>query len=378
LVFLTQLSIEMNEFLNSELLDNTVLRYLICFGAILLAFLFKRFLSKYIAGLFFKLVQKASWNIDKKVFVDLMVQPLDNFVFVLVTLGALDKLKFPTVLDFEVFRTTSRKIMDSVVNAAIIILFIWLLLRIIDFIALVIKRRAGNDNEPSHSQIIIFFGDFFKVVIIIIGVLLLIQFAFHKDISAWLGGVGIATAAIALAAKESLENFIASFIIFFNKPFHLGDLVKVNGVTGNIEKIGLRSTRIRTDQKTYVTVPNKQMVDTIVDNLSLRTYRRADLKLEISLGTTSIQLNQLVEGIRKILQHSDILSGTVLLSDIASNAFIINVEYYCNPIPVADFNAVKQHCNLQIVGLIESLNIELAGHNTEVRLRTESNIPIAK
>ncbi len=368
----------MNELLNRVILDNTVLRYLLCFGAILLAFLFKRFLSKYIAGLFFKIVQKASWNIDKKAFVDLMVQPLDNFVFVLVTLGALDKLKFPAVLDFEVFRTTSRKIMDSLVDAAIIVLFIWLLLRIIDFIALVIKRRAGNDNEPSHSQIIIFFGDFFKVVIIIIGVLLLIQFAFHKDISAWLGGVGIATAAIALAAKESLENLIASFIIFFNKPFQLGDLVKVNNVTGNIEKIGLRSTRIRTDQKTYVTVPNKQMVDTIVDNLSLRTFRRADLKLEISLGTSAIQLNQLVEGIRVILQQSDIISRTVLLNDISSNAFIINVEYYCNPIPIADFNAIKQHSNLQIIGLIESLNIELAGYNTEVRLKTDTSIPVAK
>ncbi len=77
-----------------------------------------------------------------------------------------------------------------------------------------------------------------------------------------------------MATRESLENLIASFIIFFDKPFMVGDLVKVQSITGTVEKIGLRSTRIRTDQKTYVTMPNKQMVDSIMDNLSLRAPRR--------------------------------------------------------------------------------------------------------
>jgi MscS family membrane protein len=266
----------MNSLLDKILFDNTLLSYLICFGIILLAYLIRRYISKYIAGLFFRVLQRASWNIDKKTFVDLMAQPLDNFIFILITIGTLDKLRFPSVLDFDVFHVTSRRIIESLGSAIIIIFFVWLLLRVIDFIAIILRQKAGSATGASHAQVIVFFGDFFKVIIAVIGVLLLIRFAFHKDISAWLGGVGIATAAIALAAKESLENLIASFIIFFNKPFHLGDLVKVNGVTGNVEKIGLRSTRIRTDQKTYVTVPNKQMVDSIVDNLTLRTHN-ADL-----------------------------------------------------------------------------------------------------
>ncbi len=60
-----------------------------------------------------------------------------------------------------------------------------------------------------------------------------------------------------------------------------GDVVKVNMISGAVERIGLRSTRIRTDLKTYVTVPNKQMVDSIVDNLTLRTYRKAEIRLQI-------------------------------------------------------------------------------------------------
>ncbi len=358
----------MNSLLHTIILDNSVLNYLFCFGAILLVFLIRRYVSKYIAGLFYKLLQRASWNIDKKMFVDLMVQPLANFVFVLVTIAALDKLVFPSVLDFDIFHVTSRRIVDSIGSALIIIFFIWLLLRIIDFAAILLRQKAGATNESAHAQVVVFFGDFFKIIIAIIGVLLLIQFAFHKDISAWLGGVGIATAAIALAAKESLENLIASFIIFFNKPFHLGDLVKVNGVTGNIEKIGLRSTRIRTDQKTYVTVPNKQMVDSIVDNLTLRTQRRADMKVEISLGTSSAQLKELVDGIKKVTEQPEIKNKIVVLNEIATNAYIIYVEYYSNPIPIAEFNDLKQRVNLGIIALIESLKIELAGMNTEIKI----------
>ena len=108
-----------------------------------------------------------------------------------------------------------------------------------------------------------------------------------------LTGLSIVGAAVALALRESLENLIASFIIFFDKPFTLGDLVKVQNITGNVEKIGLRSTRIRTDQKTYITVPNKQMVDSILDNLSLRTQLKGELRLQVALSTSSSDLEQI-------------------------------------------------------------------------------------
>jgi MscS family membrane protein len=121
-----------------------------------------------------------------------------------------------------------------------------------------------------------------KVIISIIGVLFILKAAFNQNIGSLLTGLSIVGAAMALAAKESLENLIASFIIFFDKPFFTGDTLKVNNVSGTVEKIGLRSTRIRTTEKTLVTVPNKQMVDSVVDNMSMRTQRRAEIKLVLS------------------------------------------------------------------------------------------------
>jgi len=138
-------------------------------------------------------------------------------------------------------------------------------------------------------------------VISIIGILMILNYAFNLNVGSLITGLSIVGAAIALALRESLENLIASFIIFFDKPFTTGDLVKVQQVTGTVEKIGLRSTRIRTEQKTLVSVPNKQMVDSILDNLSLRTQRRGELKLDIGLNTSSTKLEQLIAGIRGAL-----------------------------------------------------------------------------
>jgi MscS family membrane protein len=198
--------------------------------------------------------------------------------------------------------------------------------------------------------------------------LMIMNFAFGFDVTKLWTGLGIAGAALALAAKESVENLIASFIIFFDKPFTAGDVVKVNGITGNIEKIGLRSTRVRTDQKTYVTIPNKQMVDSIVDNLTLRTQRKAEIRLEISLLTPSATLDELIDGVKKIVTKNLIESSSVFLNDITSKSFLIYIDYFTSTISQDDFNDLKEKVNLEILSLMEKLNIEVAGANADVRV----------
>lgn len=358
----------MNSFLHTVVLENTVLSYLVCFGTILLVLLLKKYLSQYIAGFLFKLLKRTSWSIDKIVFTDLLSAPLQGFMIVLITFVALDKLRFPRVLIFEVHRITSKDITESIATGFIIVAFIWLLLRIIDFVAFVLEQKTNLTGDLTDHQLIVFFRDFLKVIVGIFGILLIIHFSFNKDIGALLAGFGLIGAALALAAKESLENLIASFIIFFDKPFNIGDLVKVQGYTGTVERIGLRSTRIRTDAKTYVTVPNKQMVDSIMDNLTLRTQRRADLRLEINLGTTAEQLEALLNEIKRITTQPLIINKLIQLNDIATNAYIITVEYYTGAIPFPDFVAVKEQVNFNVIRAMAALQIELAGLNTEVKV----------
>jgi len=336
-------------------------------GVILFVLILKRFISRYFAGLIHSGVKSIFRGVDKKLFSDLVAKPLGIFLLMLVSIAALHKLKFPGYWDVEIYKYNSKEIVHTIGTLILIVSFIWLLQRMIDFIAMILEKKADLTPDQTDNQLIIFFKDFFKVVIGVIGVLLVLK-AFGFNISSLITGLSIATAAIALALRESLENLIASFIIFFDKPFTVGDLVHVQQVTGTVEKIGLRSTRIRTDQKTYVSVPNKQMVDSILDNLSLRTQRKAEIRLEIGTSSSVDILNKFIEGIKANLVHSQIEESAVFLTEIRSNSYLINVDFFTAPIAFNEFQKLKQQKNLEILKLMEEMKIELAGASTDIKV----------
>jgi MscS family membrane protein len=244
-----------------------------------------------------------------------------------------------------------------------------MLLRVIDYISIVMEKKARQTDDQSDDQLVVFFREFLKVITIIVCVLVLIRFVFHQDITKLLAGLSIAGAAIALAAKESIENLIASFIIFFDKPFTVGDFLKVNTVRGNVEKIGLRSTRIRTIDRTYATIPNKQMVDAIVDNLSLRNSWRVEMKLNIELKASSEMIKNFVAQLASNLESFELTDKTVILADIHADAYIVNVEYYTVMLTFAEYNKVKQSINFMIVETMEKNALSMAGKDKLVSVR---------
>ncbi|MGB3006868.1 MAG: mechanosensitive ion channel domain-containing protein [Chitinophagaceae bacterium] len=359
----------MNDFLEQIWLDNPIKSYLIVTGVIIFIWIFKKFISRYFAGLLFNIVGKIWKEVDKKAFISLVVKPLGTFLAILASVVAIYKLRFPEVLNGELlFGHKAKETIQRLGITVLIISFTGLLIRLIDFIALILEKKANLTPDLSDNQLIVFFKDFFKVIIVIISIILVLRFAFGQDVGGLLTGLSIVGAAIALALRESLENLIASFIIFFDKPFVTGDLVKVQNITGTVERIGLRSTRIRTEQKTYVTVPNKQMVDSILDNLSLRTHRRGDLRLEIDLQIKPDLIELLIKGVEKIFKRKEVENYQVHLGEIAANAIIISGEYYTTLVTIDEFNKAKQEINLQSLRLLEELKIELAGENRDIRI----------
>ena len=358
----------MNDFLEQIWFDNPVKNYFIVAGVVLFVWLLKRFISHYLAGLLYSIVHKIWKNLDRKSFISLVVKPLGLFLAVLISIIALYKLQFPRDLNVDVYKYSVKEIVQCIGNIILIVSFTGLLLRIIDFVALILEKRADKTPDLSDNQLIVFFKDFFKVILVIIGIMLVLRYAFGLNVGGLLTGLSIVGAAIALALRESLENLIASFIIFFDKPFVTGDLVKVLNVSGTVERIGLRSTRIRTDQKTFVTVPNKQMVDSVLDNLSLRTQRRTDLKLELGLQTSSVKLESLIVGVKKILEKSTIEEVNIVLADITGNSIVLQSDYYTAPVTIKEFNAIRQDVNMQVLKLMEDLGIEMAGANTDIRI----------
>jgi MscS family membrane protein len=358
----------MNDFLEQVILDNTIKSYLVVAGVILLVLILKRFVSRYLAALIYSLVKNIFTGIDKKSFSDLVTKPLGWFLFIWVSILALHRLTFPTLFEEEIYKYSTKQIIHTTGTIILIVSFIWLLLRMIEFISLILEKKADLTPSQADNQLIIFFKDFFKIVIVIIGILLILKAGFGFNIGSLITGLSIATAAIALSLRESLENLIASFIIFVDKPFTAGDLVHVQQVTGTVEKIGLRSTRIRTDQKTFVSVPNKQMVDSILDNLSLRTQRKAEIRLEVGVDVSSETLNKLIEAIKTKLVHPQIEDGSAFLTDIRSNSFLISIDFFTAPIAIKEFQKLKQQKNLEILKLMEEMNIELAGASSEIKI----------
>lgn len=152
----------MNDLMNRIYFENTVETYLIVAGVILFVLIIKKFISRHIAGLIFRLIKKIWKDVDRKSFSNLVVQPLGFFLLILVTVIALHKLKFPESLNVDIYRYTTRQLLHTGGTIIIIVSFIWLLLRTIDFIATILERKADLTPELSDNQLIVFFKDFLK------------------------------------------------------------------------------------------------------------------------------------------------------------------------------------------------------------------------
>jgi MscS family membrane protein len=361
----------MNDFWNQLVFDNPLKKYVFVFIAIASGILVKRIFSRFVAGRLFRAASALNKGIDKSSFVKLLLDPLEIFLIAFIAIAAFDKLRFPSALEFEIFEVPFKSIVHGLAKTILIIVFIWLILRVIDFIALLLKEKARLTGGIKDHQIVVFFRDFLKVIVGIVGGLMVLSMAFGFEVSKVWTGLGLAGAALALSLKESIENLIASFIIFFDKPFMAGDNVKVNSISGVVEQIGLRSTRIRTDLKTYVTVPNKQMVDGIVDNQTLRTYRKAEIRLQFESSTAADTIQLFVEDCRTLLRGKAFISdASVFLNDISGTSFLINIDFFTAPIPLAEFNEIKQNLNMEILHLMEDRKMVVAGSGMTVKLES--------
>ncbi|HEY6955748.1 MAG TPA: mechanosensitive ion channel domain-containing protein [Flavisolibacter sp.] len=359
----------MGSFFDRVFFANTVWDYVWVIGVILFVLILNRFISKYLAILLSKVFRRTWKTFDQKKFVDLIIHPLGIFLVITVSIIAFYRLTFPGQLNVTLYKYPLKNIILSIGIAIQFIALTWLLLRIIDFIATVLEARALKTNDQADNQLIVFFRDFLKVIIVIIGGMLTLHFAFEYDVTSLLTGLSIVGAAIALSLRESLENLIASFVIFFDKPFTTGDFVKVQSVSGNVERIGLRSTRIRTSDKSYVTVPNKQMVDSILDNVTLRSQIRGEINLFLDLQTPPAKIQQLLDEIKKYLSTvQQVQSSNVLFNDIRVQAFIVFIEFFTPSIPWNEFTSLKQQLNFFILQTMEHLEIKIAAEGKDIAI----------
>ena len=137
-----------------------------------------------------------------------------------------------------------------------------------------------------------------------------------------------------------------------------------------MERIGLRSTRIRTNEKTLVTVPNKQMVDSVVDNLSMRNQRRAEIKLVLSDKTKPDQVQKLIDAVKTAISEiqDNIIKNSVFVTDFGKDGVTITIEYFTIDFSMEEFNILKQQINFKLMYLIEEFHLVMSSTSSNITI----------
>ncbi len=345
------------DILQRTFLGNTIESYCWFLGILLIGLLFQRLLSRILTSFVFRFLQKYSKGVSYDKFLVLLKKPLGIFIMLIALYVALGYLHFPPQWKLA---PTHRFGLQMIIYRSFLLMIAisitWMILRMVDFLGLILAHRASLTDSKADDQLVPFIKESIKVIVVILATFFILGAIFKLNVASLIAGLGIGGLAIALAAKESLENLLGSFAIFLDKPFVVGDLVKVGDIEGNIEKIGFRSTRIRTVEKSFVTVSNKKMVDTELDNLSLRTHRRAKFNIGLTYDTKPEQLKKIIADITTVIDnHPRMLpeETRVRLFEFGDSSLNIMIVYFVDILELDIYLDVREEINYKILEIIE-------------------------
>lgn len=344
---------------------NTINQYLWFVGILLLGFIFLRFFSRFSSRMLFKLFKRFSAEVKIEKFVELLVKPVELLLISTIIFSALHQLEYPLheiIFQRKSFEITPFDVIDKIYVFFLVLSVFWMLLRLVDFIALVFEYKASLTDTKSDDQLVLFVRELVKILIVIVGVFVLLGAVFEINVLTLITGLGIGGIAVALAAKDSLENLFGSFTIFIDKPFVVGDLVKVDGIEGTVEKVGFRSTQIRSIDRSIITVPNKKMIDNALENLTLRNFRRVKFTVGLTYDTDANTMKKIVDEINHYINNHPHMNeeGVAVFEEFGEFSLKLMVLYFIEMMDYYDYLRVKEEANYEIVKIIEKYNTRFA------------------
>ncbi len=268
-------------------------RYLATLILLALTFLAARMVRVFLEKYLLALAAKTRWDLD-----DLLFEMAGRPASLAVTSLGLYGATLPVILVFPAgLRLWYGRICLAVAVAAIF----WYFYRVVDVIDRYLRRwasRTENEIDDTFAEVV---RKTLRVFIVVVAVLFIGQTVLQLNITALLASAGIAGLAIALAAQDTLANFLGSFMMLVDRPFRVGERVKVNDADGVVEELGFRSTRIRTLEGHLVSIPNKQVADSRIENIGRRPYIRRVATFGVTYDTPLEKVRRAVEIIREVL-----------------------------------------------------------------------------
>jgi len=241
----------------------------------------------------------------------------------------------------------------------------WLIYRLVDLIEFFLLRWTSRTETLLDDQLVPMVRKTLRVFVVIIAVLFIAQNVFEWDIGALVAGLGIGGLAFALAAKDTLANLFGSVTIFADRPFQLGDRIRIGGHDGEVEEVGFRSTRIRTLTGHLVTVPNSVVATEAIENVSARPYLKRSLSVTVTYDTPPDKLRRAVQILREMLdaRGENMLPGKtprVFFADFNPDSLGIDVTYWYVPVDWEAFLAFNHDFNIELLERFNAEGIEFA------------------
>ena len=187
--------------------------------------------------------------------------------------------------------------------------------------------------------------------------------SFGYDLSGLVTGLGLGTVIISLAAQETVTSLLSGVAIFSDKPFEIGDWIKVGDYAGTVINITFRSTRIKCADNSVVNIPNSKITSDSVINWSKLKTRRIDYTLNLEMGTTVEKIQKLVKELKVVISSKDYVkedSVYVGFSDISEYSSDIKIYFYVNEIDYVKYLDIKQEMNLEFLQILDKENVALA------------------
>lgn len=184
------------------------------------------------------------------------------------------------------------------------------------------------------------------------------------SLSGLIAGLGISSLAVALAAQDSLSNFFGSISIMLDKPFDVGDYIVVSDdLQGNVEHVGLRSTRIRQLSGSLVTAPNANLANAVVYNETKRSQRRVHFTVGLEYRTPADNLNAFVKAVETLLlEDTDVINDSVKVwfDAFADSSLNVGIIYRTDKAAYNDMLTVKERINLGVLQAAKATDVSMA------------------
>jgi len=326
--------------LEKEVWGNTIedwgISLLIIVGTIIIAKLVSLF-NKRIIGAFTKKT--------KNRFDDIIYDSLESpIVFGIVLIGlwiAIHRLVYPD--NFV-------KAVDDAYKILIVLNITWFFTRLSNSLIGVYWMNQSDAKGQRHaSKMMPVIKRTIVVVVWVIGIVMALSNV-GVNISALLGTLGIGGIAFALAAQDTVKNIFGAFTIFTDKPFSIGDTVRIDSFEGTIIDVGARSTKMRDYDKRVITFPNYKIVDASIINISTEPMRRVVMKIGLTYDTTPEKMNKAITILKEIPTKVQFVSSKDLVvnfSDFTDSALVITFIYFIEK--KGDIGRTTSNVNMEVL-----------------------------